>query len=146
MGSGENSSAGSPAAIQPIGTTVPGGSVDLTWRTLLIRSSLPWPMRAPANTDTPVARNTSSSTVAPLRWACGPTSTASPIVSGWSARPRRTAFSITSTSSPILTGPASPLSTAPCRTRLPAPTVTSPVTTAEEATQAEGSIRAISPT
>ncbi len=41
----------------------------------------------PGNIDTPVATKTSSSTLVPFRWVCGPMSTASPITSGWSARP-----------------------------------------------------------
>ena len=53
--SGENSCAGSPAAIHPIGTTVSGGRVLLTCSTLLIRSSLRVPARVPANIETPVA-------------------------------------------------------------------------------------------
>ena len=47
--------AGSPAAIQPMGTMVPGTSRELTWRTELMRSSLPWPATAPGNSDAPVA-------------------------------------------------------------------------------------------
>ena len=118
--SGENSSAGSPAAIQPIGTTVPGASREFTWRTLRIRSSDAVPATEPGNIETPVATKTSSSTMVPLRWVCGPTSTASPIVTGWSARPRSSACSITTTSAPIRIGPRSPLSTAPASTRVPA--------------------------
>ncbi len=45
---------------------------------------------------------------------------------------------MTTTSEPITTGPRSPLSTAQWRTRDPAPIVTSPVTTAVGATQADG--------
>jgi hypothetical protein len=63
--SGENSWAGSPAAIQPIGTVVSGSCRELTCTTALIRTSLPWPAIEPGNSDAPVARNASSSTLAP---------------------------------------------------------------------------------
>ncbi len=45
--SGEKSCAGSPAAIQPIGTTVPGGSARLTCKTLLIAQLNRVPAREP---------------------------------------------------------------------------------------------------
>ena len=44
---GGNRVAGSPAAIQPIGTAVPGASRELTCRTELMRSSQPMPATAP---------------------------------------------------------------------------------------------------
>jgi hypothetical protein len=56
--SGEKSWAGSPAAIQPIGTTLSGRSRELTCSTLLIRSSERVPATAPGKTETPVATNT----------------------------------------------------------------------------------------
>jgi hypothetical protein len=70
--SGEKSSAGSPAAIQPIGTVAPAASVELTWTTPLMRTSLPAPTTAPGKTLAPVARHEPASTTAPLACACGP--------------------------------------------------------------------------
>ena len=123
-----------------MGTTVPGWSTEFTWRTLVMRSSLPVPAREPGNIEAPVATNTSSSTVVPLRWVFGPTRTASPTVSACEFRPRSRACSMTTTCEPSTTGPRSPLSTAPCSTRESAPIVTSPVTTADGAIQADESM------
>jgi len=84
------------------------------------------PMVAPLKMQAPVAMKTSSSMRQPLRCACGPTSTCSPSDAGWCATPRITACSMMMHRSPIVTGPLSAVSTAPKRTRLSAPTVTSP--------------------
>jgi hypothetical protein len=54
--------------------------------------------------------------------------------SGWRAVPRSTAFSMITHPAPICTGPPSAASTAPCRTQLPAPTLTWPLSTAVGAT------------
>ena len=73
--SGGNSRAGSPAAIQPMGTTVPGSRTEFTCSTLLILSSLPRPATDPGNIDTPVATTITSATgdftAATATWAPG---------------------------------------------------------------------------
>jgi hypothetical protein len=97
----------------------------------------PAPASEPGNNAAPVAMKTSSSTVAPFTWACGPTRTASPISAGWSARPRTRAFSITTLFSPRWTSPFSAVSTAPCNTLLPSPSTTAPQSTADGATYAD---------
>jgi len=53
---------------------------------------------------------------------------------------------MTTTSVPLRMGPRSALRTTPCRMRESGPMVTSPVSTAVEATDAEGSILATSAT
>ena len=60
-------SAGSPTAIQPIGTVASAGSAVLTWTTPLIRTSARAPIRAPLKTVAPVARKALSATVQPVR-------------------------------------------------------------------------------
>lgn len=70
---------------------------------------------------------------------CPVVGTASPMRTRWSARPRSSACSTTTTSEPTTTGPRPPFSTAPCGTPARGQGVTSPVTTAEGATQAVGS-------
>ena len=88
---------------------------------------------------------TSSSTVAPLMWACGPMSTALPTEVGFRERPRTSAFSMITTSSPIETSPSSAVTTAPCSTRVRSPNVTAPHSTADGATYAEAGITGRSP-
>ena len=81
-----------------------------------MRTSLRRPMRAPLNTRVPVARKTSSATVAPEMLAVGPTRTCEPMCTGWVALARTSAFSITMTFSSRVIGPPSAVSTAPCST------------------------------
>ena len=128
-----------------MGTTVPGARFDLTWTTLLMRSSEPAPMCDPGKAEAPVATNTSSSMVVPFRWVCGPISTESPIVNGYWPRPRSTACSITTTSFPIVTGPRTPWRTARSSTLEPAPIVTCPLTIACGDTHASGCTSTIRP-
>ena len=80
--SGENICAGSPTATHPIGTVDSGGSTVRRCTTALMRTSLRRPMRAPLNTRVPVARKTSSATVAPEMLAVGPTRTCEPMCTG----------------------------------------------------------------
>ncbi len=56
--------------------------------------------------------------------------TLSPSRISWRGTPRTTAFSITMQFAPMFTGPPSAVITAPNRTRLCGPTVTSPLSTA----------------
>ena len=91
-------------------------------------------MRAPGNSAAPVAMKQPASIVVPLTCACGPISTSSPIVAGCCSRPRISAFSMITQRSPTVIAPSSAVSTAPNRTRAPAPIVTSPHRTAVGAT------------
>ena len=118
---GGNICAGSPTAIQPIGSSAPSGRALLTCSTPLMRISAPAPSREPGNSDAPVATNASSPISAPLTCACGPIRTRSPSRAGWPARPRSTAFSMTMQRSPSRTGPSSAVSTAPNRMRQSGP-------------------------
>ena len=137
--SGGNSWAGSPTAIQPIGTVAPGASAVLTCTTPWIRTSLPAPSRAPGNSAAPVARKQLVLDVGAVDVRVRPdehvVARASPDVP---ARPRTSAFSITTQLRADLDPPSSAVSTAPNSTRAPAPTWTSPHTTAVGATYAEG--------
>ena len=92
------------------------GSTVRRCTTALMRTSLRSPMRAPLNTRVPVARNTSSPTVAPETLAIGPTSTWSPMCTGFVDVARMSAFSITMTFSPSVMAPPSAVMTAPCST------------------------------
>ena len=80
--SGGRICAGSPTAIQPIGTIVPGSSTVLTCTTPWMRTSMPVPSRAPGKSAAPVAMKHPLSIRVPLTWACGPIRTSSPIVAG----------------------------------------------------------------
>jgi hypothetical protein len=131
--------AGSPTAIQPLGTTAPSASAELTWTTPLMRTSAPAPMRAPGKSAAPVAMKAPSPTSTPFRCACGPTMTFAPMLTGCSARPRSSACSMTIVCSPSSTGPPSSTRTAFHSTRAPDATRTSPHSTAVGATQAPGS-------
>jgi hypothetical protein len=82
----------------------------------------------------PVATKQSLSSVQPVTCACGPTSTRSPIRSGWRGVARNTAFSMITQSDPISTLPPSAVMTAPYRMLLSAPTTTSPLNVAFGAT------------
>src|SRR5262249_15278094 len=67
--------AGSPTAIQPMGTVAPTGTAVFTCTTPLIRTSERAPRRAPLKTLAPVATKTESATGQPERCAWGPTRT-----------------------------------------------------------------------
>ena len=117
-----------------MGTSESSGSTVLRWTTPLIRTSDPAPITALLKTAEPIAKNTLSSTVQPVRYARGPTRMWSPMRTGCFGVPRTTAFSMTMHSAPISTAPPSAVTTAPNRTRLFAPTVTSPQIVAVGAT------------
>ena len=116
--------AGTPSAVAPDGTSVPGVTTAPAATSAPVRTSTrcrstdPEPIRQP------------SSTVQPSRWALCPTTQSAPMVVGSSSVQCTTVPSWIEVRAPTVMGAPSPRSTAVGQTDASAPMVTAPITTA----------------